>query len=170
MTETVTEESTQSFTEYADHRQASNRSVAVYVEGVLNNDPPLGNAGAMRIAHYLAGDKDVLRMQPGEVTNEDGQQPESVGAVVVRLLPNSSKDEWQPVQRRLLSRVPQDTDIVVLVDHSEIPWFCKELCDVRVVVDGIDKTLQFYRVKLNPYSGDVYYHEMNGFHGDDNDD
>lgn len=166
-----TDSKTQCFAEYVDRMHDKDRSVAVFVEGELSPDPQRGNAAATRIAHFLCAEgEEPIRMEPGNVSDREQQEPEGVGAVQVRLLPGSERKTWKPVQRRLLSRVPRDTDIVVLVDTYEVPWFLKELCDVRVVADTIDDPLGFYRVKMDHYSGDVYYHEMNGFHSGSNGD
>jgi len=161
----------QSFAEYVEQMHDDKRSVAVFVEGDLAHEPPLGNAAAARIAHFLCEDeKDVCRMKPGEVTNEDQQDPESVGAIRVTLERGCDRDDWMPVQQRLMSRVPRHVDVVVLVDANEVPWFCNELCNVRVVADGIDEELEFYRVKFNPYEGETFYRPMSGFYGDNNGD
>jgi len=166
-----TQPKTQSFAEYVERMHDKDRSVAVFVEGELSPDPQRGNAAATRIAHFLCSEgEEPIRMEPGNVTEREQQEPEDIGAVQVRLLPGSKREQWTPVQQRLLSRMPRDTDIVVLVDTHEVPWFLKDLGDVRVVADSIDDPLEFYRVKLDHYSGDVYFHEMNGFHGDANGD
>jgi len=166
-----TDEIAEPFTQYVDRMHDKGRSVAVFVEGDLAHDPPLGNAAATRIAHLLTDDSEtVLRMEPGNVTDETMQQPDEIGAIQTRLLPTSDREEWAPLQQRLLSRVPRETDVVALVDSTEVPWFCKDLCDVRVVADEIDAPMAFYRVKLDHYTGDVYYHEMDGLHGDSDGD
>lgn len=163
----TTDQSTQSFTEYADAMHDKDRSVAVFVEGNFRRDPQRGNAAATRIAHYLCDDEEeVLKIAPGEATDTETQKPDDLGAIQVRLLPTTDKEDWLPVQQRLLSRVPRDTDIVILVDGEDVPWFAKDLCDVRVVAGAMDSPLEFYRVKLDHWAGDVYYHEMTGFHGD----
>lgn len=164
-TNTVLDES---FAEYAAQRHQERKSVAVFVEGDFGQDPPLGNSAMARVAHFLAGEDDVVAMEPGKVTDESEQSVDNLGAIQVTLKPRATESEWRPVQRRLLSRVPRDTDVVVLVDTSEVPWFMNELCDVRVVPNSEGGELTFYRVHLNPYEGDVYYTELNGFHGDSN--
>jgi len=152
----------ESFAEFVDERQATNRTIGVYVEGDLENDPPLGNAAAARVAHKLVSDdEEVLIIDPESAA--DDEVPENVGCVRITLPTNPDESEWRPVMRRLLSRVPSDVHIVVLVDTDDVPWFCKELGDVRVVATGIDDPVEFYRVRLNPYSGEVYYHEIRGF-------
>jgi hypothetical protein len=155
-----TPETAESFAAFVQQRHDTDRSVVVFVEGNFRRDPKLGNAAATWIADYLAGDDDVVRMEPGNVTEKERQDPDTVGAIQVTLLPDCGPEDWQPVQQRLLSRVPSDTDVIVLVDTHEVPWFLNELADVRVVADEIDSELEYYRVKLDPYKGDVYYREM----------
>lgn len=158
------QETAESFAQFVKRRQSENREIAAYVVGNLDNDPPLGNAAATRVAHLMAGDDEVLRIDPREAGNSD--VPDDVGAVQITLPKDSVEEQWRTVMRRMLSRVPSRIDIVVLVDEDDVPWFCRELAEVRVTATEIDDVLQFHRVKFNPYSGDVYYQEMNGLHGE----
>lgn len=163
MTEQQEQTESESFAEFVEHRHSDNREIAAYVVGDLDNEPPLGNAAAVRISHLMAGGGEILHIGPREA--DDNTVPDDVDVVRVTLPKEPVEEQWRAVMRRMLSRVPSGVDIVVLVDQDEIPWFCKELADVRVKVTGIDDPLQFHRVEFNPYSGDVYYREMNGLHG-----
>jgi len=160
-------ESTESFAEYIRRNQNKNRSTAVYVEGDLRTEPPTGRGTAKAVADKLNNDsREIVRMAPGDVTEEDRQQPDSVGTILVTLGPDTAKDTWTLVQQRLLSRVPRDTDVVVLVDSDDVPWFVKQLCDVRVVPNGPGGETRSYRVKMNAWDGDVYYTEISYSDGD----
>ena len=148
-----------SFESFVEHRHATNREVAVYVEADYSTDPPRGDAVAMRTAQELTDeDEEILRIDPESAMDDD--VPENTGVVVITLPADPSDDEWRTVMRRLLSRVPGEVDIVVLVDREEVPHFCEELADVRVVVVGGGDPAGVYRVKLHPFSGEVYYREF----------
>lgn len=157
MSETQSERP-ETFDDFVAQRHAEDRTVAVYVEGDLDNDPPLGNAAATRVARRLAVEKDIQRVDPEMAADEGGG--EDVGCVLVRLPKNPADEEWRALMRRALSRVPRHIDIVTLVDGDDVPHFCKDLYDIRVVAAEIDESVEFYRPMYNAYSGEVHYREM----------
>jgi len=148
-----------SLVSYIDAMHEQEREVVVYVEGDLKNEPPLGNAAAVRVAHLLCDDSEKVERLHPEQANET-EYSDDIGAVQIELPLEPIDEQWREVQARMLSRVPRQTDVVLLVDQDEVPWYCRELADIRIVATGIDKPLECYRVKFNPYSGDTYYHEL----------
>lgn len=148
----------ETFDDFVAQRHAEDRTVAVYVEGDLDNDPPLGNAAATRVASRLAGDKEVLRVKPEMAAGDGGG--EDVGCILVELPEDPADEEWRALMRRALSRVPRHIDLVTLVDSDAVPYFCRDLYDIRVVATEIDATVEFYRPMYNPYSGEVHYRQM----------
>jgi len=158
-----TEQAPETFSEYINRRKSGeySRSIAVYVEGELTTEPPTGISTAKEVANRLNTDsQDLVRMKPGEVTDESAQQPADVGTILVTVGPDTARESWHEVQVRLLSRVPRDTDIVVVVDTNNVPWFVKELCDIRIVDTEPDQPTKCYQVKVKPWDGDVFYQEM----------
>jgi hypothetical protein len=156
----------QSFAEWAAERHETYRDVAVYVEGDLTHDPPLGNAAATRVAHLLTDEgEEVLEIDAETAADKD--VPDAVTTVQITIPPNPDEDEWRPVFERLVSRVPDRADFVVLVDADDVPYFCTEWCDARVVATGIDDPLRFYRIRRNPYSGELYQTPFAGLHTDE---
>jgi len=161
MSEEIREQAGQSFTDVVDARQDKGLETAVYVEGDLQTDPPRGQTAATRIAHFLCGENEsVHTAAPGKANSDD--PPDDCAAIQITLPTDPADEQWQAVQMRLLSRVPSDIDIVLLVDQDDVPWFCRELADVCVV--AVNDGLEFYRVKFNPYSGDTFYQELTGLH------
>lgn len=157
--ETVNE----SLVELINRRQSEGRETTVYVEGDLANDPPLGNAAATRIAHLLAGDDEgVLRIEPEESTNHD--EPETVGCIQITMPKDPEEEQFARVRTRLATLVPEGTDVVVLVDSDDVPWFFRNHASVRVVATGIDNPVECYKVLWNPYDGEVFYQELSGIH------
>lgn len=155
MTDQQTDPQPLSFAEFLADRREHDRAVAAYVEGDLGHEPPLGNSAAKLVADKLAGEDEVQRIEPADA--EEAGINKDVGAVLLALPRDPADEHWRPVQRRLLSRVPSGVSIVVLVDTNAVPWFCKDLADVRVVADGIDDEIEVYRVQLDHMSGEVYY-------------
>jgi len=153
------QEPQQSFADFVAQRHEKDRTVAVYVEGDLPGSPPSGNAVAAHIASYLSGDGKRLKIEP-ENANEQRGESDAIGAIHTTLSANAPTSQWQPVQMRLLSRVPSDTDIVILVDKTDVPRFCRDLADVRVCLNGVDETPGFYRVKVDAWSGETFYERM----------
>jgi len=148
----------QTVSKLIEKRHNRGMEVTVYVEGDLNKSPPVGNAAAMRIAHLLDDTEDGIARVDPENTKEN--HPENPGVVVTTLPENPPQDQWESVMRRLLSRTPSKTDVVVLVDQTDVPAFCERLCELRLVATGIDDTINAYRVRENPYEGETYFEEL----------
>jgi len=158
-------EQIQSVSELIERRHEKGQSIGAFVEGDLAHEPPLGNAAAMRLAHLLDdADEGVARVDPDNISDD---YPDDPGVIVTELPENPPQQDWEAVMKRIISRYPNATDIVVLVDYRDVPAFCERLCYLRLVATEIDAPINAYRVEENPYEGEVYYREITFAPGDE---